>query len=89
MWRVVLTERLVAVGEKGTEIVAEDHDCKVLPEAQRVDKISGTFDLHLDWANLIEIKSVAADRRRCFRWCKVYFLIGWTVNFGLGCRITH
>ena len=60
MWRVVLTKRLIAVGEKGTEIVTDCIYGKVLPEAHRVEKISRAFDLHFDLANLIKRISVAA-----------------------------
>ena len=60
MRSVILTIRLVAVGEECTEVVADDHYGKVLPKAQRVEKILGTFDLNLDPICLIKLMSLAA-----------------------------
>ena len=59
MRSVILTIRLVTVGEECAEVVSNDHYGKVLPEAQRVEQILGTFDLHFDLICLIKFMSLA------------------------------
>ena len=55
---VIRTIGLVTVGEEYAEVVADDHNGKVLPEAQRVEEILGTFNLYFDLVCLIEFMSL-------------------------------
>ena len=55
---VIRTIGLVTVREEYAEVVADDHNGKVLPEAQRVEEILGTFNLYFDLVCLIKFMSL-------------------------------
>ena len=55
---VIRTIGLVTVGEEYAEVVADDHNGKVLPEAHRVEEILGTFNLYFDLVCLIKFMSL-------------------------------
>ena len=59
MRSVIFAIRLITVGEECAEVVADDHYGKVLPEAQRVEEVLGTFDLHFEFIVLIKFMSLA------------------------------